>query len=232
MIAKIEERKKAIALRKEGRSLRDIVKVVPVAKSTLSVWLKQVHLSKPQRQRLTQKKREAQLRGALRRRTDRIASTEIIYQEAAKDIGEVSKRELWLMGVMLYWAEGAKQKEHNVASGVRFSNSDPVMIRVFLRWLDEICRIQFDQVRLDVYIHETAKKTKQEIFHHWSKKIGVPIGSFQGLYYKKGNIKTKRKNIGEDYFGLVSLKVYRSTIMNRRITGWVKGIEQYYWGMV
>ena len=75
------------------------------------------------------------------------------------------------MGVMLYWAEGAKQKEHNVASGVRFSNSDPVMIRVFLRWLDEICRIQFDQVRLDVYIHETAKKTKQEIFHHWSKKL-------------------------------------------------------------
>lgn len=232
MIAKLKEKDHAISLRRAGMSLRDIVKIVPVAKSTLSIWLREVHLSKPQKQRLTQKKRAAQLRGALRRKTDRITATDLIYEETGRDIGELSKRELWLMGIMLYWAEGAKQKEHNVSSGIRFTNSDAVMIRLFVRWLDEICGIPFDLLRFDVYIHETAMKTKQEIFHYWSQKIDIPISSFQGLYFKKGNIKTKRKNIGEGYFGLVSLKVYRSTILNRRITGWVKGIEKFYWGVV
>lgn len=232
MIAKIKEKDRAIALRKEGMSLRDIVKNVPVAKSTLSLWLREVHLSEPQKQRLTRKKYDAALRGALKRKTDRIIAAEKIYQVAEKDIGSISKRELWLMGVMLYWAEGAKQKEHSVSSSVKFSNSDPAMIRLFVRWLDEICSIPFDLLRFDVYIHETAKRTKQEIFHYWSQRVGIPISSFQSLYLKKGAIKTKRKNVGEGYFGLVSLKVYRSTILNRKIVGWVKGIEKFYWGVV
>ncbi len=232
MIAKIEERRQAIALRKQGMSLRDIVKIVPVAKSTLSLWLKQVQLSTPQKQRLTLKKRDAQARGALRRRTDRIASTNAIYMESEREVGEISKRELLLMGAMLYWAEGAKQKKHHIAAGVKFSNSDPSMIRLFVRWLQECCDIPLDRLRFDVYIHETATKGREDLFRHWSEKISVPIHFFRGVYLKKGNVKTKRKNIGADYFGLVSVKVYRSTNLNRRIDGWIRGVCRYYWGMV
>lgn len=232
MIAKLKEKKLAIKLRKKGMSLQEIRQEVPVAKSTLSLWLKEVGLSIPQKQRLTQKKLDAAHRGALRRKKDRIAATDKIFAAAEKDIGSITKRELWLMGIMLYWAEGSKQKETNVASAVKLSNSDPFMIKFFVQWLNEICGVPLDFLRLDVYIHETSKKTRRELLRYWSLNTGVPLKYYRSIYFKKGSIKTKRKNIGDAYYGLVSLKVYRSTILNRQIAGWVKGIEKYYWGVV
>ena len=56
MIIKNELKSKAIELRKQGFSYSEILKQIPVAKSTLSVWLKNVGLSKKQKQKLTKKK--------------------------------------------------------------------------------------------------------------------------------------------------------------------------------
>ncbi|MDD3728951.1 MAG: hypothetical protein PHH50_01355 [Candidatus Pacebacteria bacterium] len=55
MTQKIKEKEKAIKLRKKGLSYNDILKEIPVAKSTLSLWLRDVGLSKRQRQKLTEK---------------------------------------------------------------------------------------------------------------------------------------------------------------------------------
>ena len=52
MLAKIEEKQKAIALRKRGYSYSEILAEVPVAKSTLSLWLRSVGLAKKQKQLL------------------------------------------------------------------------------------------------------------------------------------------------------------------------------------
>ncbi len=59
MIPKNDKREIAIALRKKGLSYREILKRVFVAKSTLSLWLGDVGLSKKQKQRITQKRIEA-----------------------------------------------------------------------------------------------------------------------------------------------------------------------------
>jgi len=54
----------AISLRQGGRSYSEILQKVSVAKSTLSLWLREVGLSKKQHQRLTQKRLKAAQRGA------------------------------------------------------------------------------------------------------------------------------------------------------------------------
>jgi len=133
MIRKMEESKKAINLRKRGHSYSEILKEVPVAKSTLSLWLRSVGLSKRQEQRLTEKKFAAALKGAQMRRKLRLTITEEIKNEAKDEIGSISNRDLWLIGIILYWAEGAKQKEHNPSQKVKFSNSDPKAIKIFLK---------------------------------------------------------------------------------------------------
>jgi transposase len=46
----------AIQLRREGYSYSEILKKVPVAKSTLSLWLRSVNLTNSQKQKLTLKK--------------------------------------------------------------------------------------------------------------------------------------------------------------------------------
>lgn len=63
---------KAILLRKKGFSYSEILQQVPVAKSTLSLWLRSVHLAKKQKQQLTQKKLLAIQKGWEARKKQRI----------------------------------------------------------------------------------------------------------------------------------------------------------------
>lgn len=222
MILKIKEKEKAINLRKNGCSYSEILKKVPVAKSTLSLWLRDVGLAKRQKQRLTQKRLAALKRGGETKRRQRIEITEKIRNKAEKEIRSISKKDLWMIGIALYWGEGHKEKFR--ASPVRFGNSDPDMIKIFLKWLFEICKISKKEICFRIYLHETAERKLNEVQKYWSKTTGFPIHNFQKITWKKAKIKTNRKKIGEHYFGLLDIRVKKSTNFNRKIQGWIEGI--------
>ena len=229
MLPKNELKNKAIELRKRGFSYSEILKQISVAKSTLSDWLKDVGLSKRQKQKLTKKKLEAALRGGKARKDNRISITKKIYEESKKDIGDISRRELWLMGVMLYWAEGHKEKEYRPGSGVQFTNSDPQMIRLFLNWLDKNCGIKASEITFSIYIHENSKNRSELLREYWAGITGFKKDDFLQLYFKKGNIKTLRKNVGNSYFGVLRVKVKASSVLQRKIAGWIKGVVDYFY---
>lgn len=222
MNAKLNEKQLAIKLRKKGFSYGEILRKVPVAKSTLSLWLRSVGLALPQKQIISKKRIQARLRGAAARRQKRIIITKQIHLEAKQEIGRISQRELWLVGAALYWAEGAKQKEHNVSQDVKFSNSDPLMIKIFLKWLIEVCGIPSDDLKFEIYLHETNSAEGAREF--WAKQTGFQAEKFHRIYWKKNKISTKRKNIGENYKGVLRITVRKSTNFNRRIEGWCKAI--------
>ena len=73
---------RSIEMRKQGLSYRQILEVVPVAKSTLSLWLRGVGLSKRQNQQLTDRRIAAAKRGAeSRRRTkEDTIQTDVIFK--------------------------------------------------------------------------------------------------------------------------------------------------------
>ncbi|HEB01447.1 MAG TPA: hypothetical protein ENI16_00425, partial [Candidatus Portnoybacteria bacterium] len=151
MISKTKEKHKAITLRKKGSSYNEILRLVPVAKSTLSLWLRDVGLAKCQRQKLTEKRKNAQLKAQQACREKRIQITEQIKSQAIKEIGNINKRELWLIGTALYWAEGTKQKETNISEQVSFSNSDPKMIALFLKWLYNIYHLTPNDIKVRLH---------------------------------------------------------------------------------
>lgn len=220
----LDQKNQAIQLRKKGFSYSEILKDIPVAKSTLSGWLHSVGLSKKQKQRLTEKKMQAILRGAARKREIRIEQTKNIMRETAKEIGLISDRELFLLGVIVYWAEGSKQKEHAPGSGVQFSNSDPKLIKLFLYWLLKICKISKGEIDFEIYIHQNRKDIVIDAVKFWSKVTKFPESYFSRVYFKKGSKKTNRKNIGNLYFGQVKIRVRKSSILNRKIAGWMEGV--------
>lgn len=222
MLIKTTEKEKAINLRKQGFSYSEILREVAVAKSTLSLWLRSVGLSKKQKQRLTEKKLAAMKRGWESCHNKRLKITQEIRKKAEEEIKYISKRDLWMMGIALYWAEGAKEKENSRWCGrVAFSNSDPYMILLFKKWLKEICLVSKKELAFDLYIHETAnwKNAKK----YWANILSISEESIK-LYFKKHKINTKRKNIGINYYGLIRLQVKKSTNLNRKIQGWINGI--------
>jgi len=83
-MTKIKEKERAIKLREKGFSYSEILKWIPVSKSTLSLWLKRVGLSKIQKQRLTEKKLAAALRGARAKREQKIELINKIHKEEEK----------------------------------------------------------------------------------------------------------------------------------------------------
>ncbi len=227
MISKIEEKNKAIELRKQGLSYREILEQIPVAKSSLSLWLKDVKLAKEQKQRLTDKKIAGMKRGWVARHKNRILLTERIKEEAEGEIGTIIERDLWLIGTALYWGEGSKEKESRPGIGVKFSNSDPRMIKIFLKWLFDIVHEKREKIYFEIYIHENCKNRLSQVVNYWSNCTGFSKNNFTHIYFKKNKINTKRKNVGENYYGLLRVGVKSSSTLQRKIEGWISGIHKY-----
>ena len=227
MQQKIGEKQKAIELRKQGFSYKEILEQIPVAKSSLSLWLRSVGLSNKQKQRLTEKKLASALRGAKKRKEDRITISKNTKDIARREIGELTDRELWLIGVSLYWGEGSKEKSDRPGSGVKFSNSDPKMIKVFLKWLFDIILEKKENIYLEIYIHDNCRSRLKEVINYWSNQTGFSKDKFSRIYFKRNKINTKRKNIGQNYYGLLRVGVKSSSILQRKIEGWVEGIYKH-----
>ncbi len=217
------EKQKAITLRKAGKTYAEILAEIPIAKSTLSEWLKAVQLATPQRQRLTKKRREAGLRGGRARREARISEIKTLERNGRTEIGRLSSRELWLIGIALYWSEGSKQYNHSPSTGVTFNNSDARMVRVFLKWLEKM-NVPASAICFELYVHEARRSEVSAFKNWWAHELNISKHQLDRVYFKKGNPKTKRKNIADLYHGLVRIKVNSSAILNRKISGWVHGI--------
>ena len=224
MIPKNTLKQKAIAWRKEGKTYGEILEVIPVAKSTLSLWLQGVGLAKKQFQTLTDKKRASQLRGGAARKNIRLAESGVIFSKSEAEIGKLSKRELFLIGVALYWAEGAKAKEYRPSVGIDFANSDPDMVRIFVAWLKRCFDLKPSDFMLTIHLHDNHRDKMPAVEKYWLVTTGLPASCLTKPIYKTHNPKTKRKNTGDAYMGLIAVSVRRSTNMNRRVQGWIYGI--------
>ncbi len=230
-MAKSILKQKAIQLRRKAHTYSEIQRIVPVAKSTISLWLREVGLSVPQKQMITQKRIEAQRRGAQAQKEKRMRKQIDLITGAQKEIGMMTNRELWLVGIALYWAEGGKEKENRPGCPTSFSNSDPAMVALFLRWLKECVQIKDEDVHADLYIHESHSDSIEEVLRAWGNILSMNRSFFRAVYFKRNKIHTKRKNVGILYIGLIRVTIRSSSDLNRRITGWIKGITAY-WGIV
>ncbi len=223
-MGKHREKQQAIKLRKLGKTYSEILSEVHVAKSTLSLWFREIKLSRSQVHNISQKKRAAQLRGAQQRKVDRIKSTENIHVAAQQEVGAITEREHFLLGVSLYWAEGAKEKVGGRTTMIDFANSDPAMVRLFVGWLTKFAGVQKSEIVVRLHLHEIAIKRETELISWWSDALDMPVRYFSKTNIKRHKMHTVRKNTDETYRGLVSIRVRKSTNLNRRIQGYIYGI--------
>ena len=224
MVYKLREKQNAIGLRKQGKTYSDILRAIPVAKSTLAIWLKEAKLSKAENQVFTEARRLASMRGGQAKRTQRIEKQNKIWSQSKIQIDDISYRELFLIGIVLYWAEGAKEKEYRPGSILAFSNMDSKMIQVFLSWLFRVCKVKKNMLIFNIFLHETHSSRVDEVRKYWAKVTGFSVKNFSTIYWKKNKLKTNRKNIEEKYYGVLKIKVRRSSELVRKIQGWSEGI--------
>jgi hypothetical protein len=215
--AKDDLRARARELRREGRTYDEIVAELGVAKSSVSLWVRD--LPKPQKTpEQMHAMREARW-GPHRAERDRAQRR--TRQAASREIGTLTARELFLIGVGLYWAEGSKSKPYRLREQVTFINSDPDMIEVYLAWL-ALLKVESARLRFNVMIHESADVAGAE--RYWADLVGRDVADFGKTTLKKHNPKTVRKNVGAGYRGCLVVRVLQGADLYRRIEGWWSGI--------
>ncbi|OGN40890.1 MAG: hypothetical protein A2606_02805 [Candidatus Yanofskybacteria bacterium RIFOXYD1_FULL_42_10] len=208
----------AIELRKKGMSYLEIQNAINVPKSTVAFWIKDIKLTEPQIQKLKNNRIASAKRNSQKRIFKIKKETEEIKFSSSKAVSQISKRELWLMGIILYWKAG---NESNLKKGVQFSSSDPHLIKLFLRWLKEAGKIENEEIIFDILMGNGKKEKAKNAAKYWSQITNFPERNFNHIYFQKGKVlKTQ--------FGILRIRVRASSMLARQIFGWIRGIQEFY----
>ena len=206
-------------------SFSEILRKVPIAKSTLSLWIRPVPFIRPTKSVLRRKLLKAGKLGAEAKRKQRKVKTEKIMRLARSEVGKINTKQLLVAGAMLYWAEGSKEKEDNVSQQVAFANSDPQMCKFFIKWVKDCLGVTEDRIVPSIYMHISRKYKSQEALDFWSQAIGVSKDRFKKTSFTNTKLseRNRRKDSGK-YYGVLRIRIKRSTDLNRRITGLIQGM--------
>jgi hypothetical protein len=178
---KLQEKEKVLRLRKKGYSYGKIQSQVKVSKSTLSLWLRTMPLSHAQIQMLRGKNPKRIEKYKETMRVKREARATKMLENVTRHFGALSKRELELAGLFLYWGEGTKAADATVA----MTNTDPDVLRFFLKWLN---RFGIKNTEVKVVLHLYKDMDVENATKFWSAYLKVPRICFRKPYIKDSKL--------------------------------------------
>ncbi len=217
------EYEKALVLRKTGKSIKKIAAILGVSVSIVSVWCRGVELTEQQKEKL--KRRKVNIRHlrhlAKQSHLEKISRVKRLFEDSLAEIKPLTGNELFLTGLALYWAEGFKSvKEGRLG----FCNSDPRMIKFMLRWFQKALKISKKSFLLRTEFNESHKDRTEEIKSFWSQLTQVPLTQFEKPFYHHSVWLRDYPN-REDYFGVLRIRVRKSSELLYKTRGWIKGLS-------
>ena len=223
-MAKSAQRIEARRLRKQGFSINEIARRVEVSKSSASLWCNDIELTKKQKDWLIRNSidggMKSRLERAKRNKRERLERLQKYMNIGIKKIARLSRRELFILGSGLYWAEGCKKNRRTV-----LVNSDPKMINIFVKWLRECLGIDKDRIYCHVSINQDHAFRIEEVEKYWSKVTRIPRKAFTKVSYKKVKNKKFYANFNNHY-GTLFVKVRKGTNLNYEILGYIEGLKK------
>jgi transcriptional regulator with XRE-family HTH domain len=206
---KTVEREKARRLRRtEGLPIKEIASRLGVSRSSVSLWVRDIELTEEQRRRLLAMNPayNRQLLG------QSVWADECRRQRrASQDEGATAAQAgepLHVAGCMLYWAEGAKHR-----NAVRFSNSDPELVKVFVRFLRTYFEIRDEDIRVTCNLFADHASRQLEIEQFWLDTLGLGRTSLCKSTVNVYSRHTQRKRLNKLPYGTCRVAVARTAIV-------------------
>ncbi len=222
-MARLRDRNKAIELRKQGKTYSEIRREIPVAKSTLSNWLVGFPLTAEQMVYLEKSKKKNRFLSIEKIRTtkqkkreDRINAT---YEKQKEHWSSLSKRELELAGIFLYWGEGAKRMN----GPIFINNTDPKVLKFTLYWMITSLDIPKENIKVFLQLYKDMDIKKE--MEYWSNELNLPLLQFAKPYIKQSTrVNINHKGFGHGTCGLL----VSSILIKEKIMMAIKAISDYY----
>lgn len=211
------DRQKARVLRLQGKSYAEIGAIVRARKGTLHEWLKDMPLSAEQMRQVRDlnPRRIENFRETMRKKKE--AAMTAAYNKARKEIGALSRRDLFIAGIYLYWAEGTK----SARGRSEIANTDPAVIKAFLQWL-MVAGVPKDKIRIRLQLYKDMSIASETRF--WSKTLDVPVRYFRKPAIKESRLTGLTRKHGHGH-GTCDL-IFDNVPMWEYITGALKYIRE------
>jgi predicted transcriptional regulator len=203
---KVEQQELARTMRARNMTLQDIATELGVAKSSVSLWVRDVEYT-PSKRRTGPQRRSNALHEA------KLAQIAALNAEGIERIGTLSDAAFLSAGAALYAGEGSKRE-----GCVRFANSDPAMIRFFCSWFRRFFVVDESRLRGRVYLHQGLDL--DAAMAHWSDVSGIPVDQFGKAYraVPDPSIRTNKHEFGCFYVD------YSCSRTHRQIMGLVRAL--------
>lgn len=194
-------RQKIIFLRKQGKTLSEIVALTGIPKTTVFYHIAPLDLSRGTQEKINAKK------GLRPQSKQDWATAELV---ASSVIRTLSKRDLVLLLAAIYWGEGTK-KELNII------NSDPGVIRLFIQGISVI-GVKKESLRVSIRVYEDLDV--QKVKQYWSKIIGVSHSAITSVEVLQG------KKHGRLPYGMCRVRVARGGRYFKIILSFIEQIKK------
>lgn len=212
------------SLRTKGFSLNQIFEHTSIPNTTIRSWIKDIKLSNEQmnifKERTQRKLQEGRIRKQAVQKELKLKNERRLLEEGTRETKSITRRELLIAGIALYWAEGFKNKhEHRLG----FCNSDPEMIRFYLKWLKEILGVKNSDVVIRLTINQSYRDKTEDIENYWLKVTRMKKEQFTKAFYQNTNWKKQYTN--DDYHGVLRVHVKESLNSLLLMRGWIEGLK-------
>jgi len=210
-------REEVFNLRKEGHSYNYISQKTGMSKSTLSGWLSSIPYT-PNKITIERIGKARAASGRVKAKI-KLESMKRAGREAKKEIGELTKRDLFMLGIGIYIGEGAKTFDI-----VRIINADPKIIKFSVKWFEEVCGLPREnfRIRLHLYPDNNIKQCKK----FWSSISEIPENQFQKTHIDERKDKKMFKR-GKLPYGTAHLSIRSNgkkefgVFLARKINAWI-----------
>jgi len=224
-MAKFKEKNQALALRKTGESIGEIADKIGVSKSIVSLWCRDIALTKQQIDSLHKKMMSGSYKGRMiyleKARSRRKEESLRLLNEGMQEMGRVNERDLFVAGAALYWAEGTKASSNEQTA---FSNSSPQMILFILEWFKKICGVSKHRFTIQIRINKVHRNRVKKVEQYWSHVTGLPMKQFTKTILI--NTIAKKVYSNNDHYGTVRVSIRSGTQLRRKIIGWIEGLAK------
>lgn len=221
------KKSRAKELRRKGQSYTEIANALKVSKSTVYDWTKKIRLSKTAQIRIDKKRREAFGKGlaAYNKIYSKIRSQKAakirdeIEEISSKEINDLSFHDLKLIGSALYWAEGGTKNRNRL----QFSNSNPLMIKVAIRFFRKVCCVPDSKIKAIIHIYPNINYVKALDF--WCQITKLSKNNFYPPQIQISKASKKKRPRNTLPCGTIHL-IILDTKLSCRVKGWIKGIAK------
>lgn len=204
----------AFELRRQGKSYREIQKLLTISRSTLCEWFRNeewsMHITRSNKANHIKTSTEHMLKLNEGRRITLDKKYKIVKEEAIIEFEIYKHDPLFMAGLMLYAGKGDK-----LSRGViRLANTDFFIHKVFLKFIEKFTPISMTNIRFSILLYPDLNI--DECKNKWSKELSIPLINFHKPQVIQGRSKTRRLHFG------VGSTIISGSFLKAKLLKWIE----------